>query len=116
MLIEDCAEKETETRLNAEEQRLEALYQQQAEKLESLQADREAELRETLGRELAEQRAMLVPVSLTSASFCVCVCGVNMAEVRARSLARAEDRKLRAMLLRRLRANSTSLSDEMLTR
>ena len=43
-------------RLRDEEQRLANLYQQQADRLESLQAGREAELRDTLRKELAAER------------------------------------------------------------
>lgn len=50
-------EHDARERLRAEEQRLEALYNKQAEQLESLQAGREAELRELLRRELATERA-----------------------------------------------------------
>ena len=44
-------------RLREEELRLESLYNKQADQLESLQAGREAELREQLRRELATERA-----------------------------------------------------------
>lgn len=43
-------------RLRDEEQRLAELYQQQADRLESLQAGREAELRDALRKELAAER------------------------------------------------------------
>ncbi len=43
-------------RLREEEQRLAELYQQQADRLESLQAGREAELRDALRKELAAER------------------------------------------------------------
>ena len=42
--------------LREEEQRLASLYQQQADKLESMQAGREAELREAMRKELAAER------------------------------------------------------------
>ncbi len=49
-------EDEARRRLEAEERRLEAYYQKQADQIESLQADREAELRARLSKELAAER------------------------------------------------------------
>ncbi len=49
-------EKAAAARLHEEEHRLAELYQQQADRLESLQAGREAELRDALRKELAAER------------------------------------------------------------
>lgn len=52
-------EAQARQRLADEEQRLQELYEKQAEQLESLQADREAELRESLQKQLTSERTKL---------------------------------------------------------
>ena len=57
-------------RLREEEQRLAELYQLQADKLESMQAGREAELRDALRKELASERGKFeLTVSLATAEL-----------------------------------------------